>query len=243
MIYRCNTPRTPSFFGGVTVVLALLCMSPTAVAETPDPDPERFAESIAAFAHWDSKNSFPPGANLFVGSSSIRMWPTAAAFPGKPVINRGFGGSELSDVIYFYDQVIKPYAPARIFLYGGDNDIGRGKKADQVFEDYIQIVAMVAADLPCTELIFISIKPSKQRWNKWPIMLQGNRMIEEYARKRPHLGYADLATPLLDETGNPRDVFADDGLHLSEKGYLAWQQALAPYLDQELRECQNRGHE
>ena len=215
----------------IAMLLATVCCGAFAIAEVTDPDPRRFEESIEAFAAWDRKNSFPEAAILFVGSSSIRLWPTAETFPGKPIINRGFGGSELSDVIHFYDRVIKPYAPARIFLYAGDNDIAGGKSAGQVFYDYKELVEMVRSDFPNTELIFISIKPSKQRWDKWPIMSAANGMIREYADKHSNCGYADLANPLLGDDGRPRDVFEDDGLHLNAEGYLLWQQALAPHLD------------
>ena len=215
----------------VIVIALCLCFGSEAYADAPDPDPGRFAKSIETFSVWDSKNSFPENAILFVGSSSVRFWPTAAAFPGKPIINRGFGGSEITDVIHFYDQVIRPYAPAKIFLYAGDNDIGRGKTADQVFEDYQELVEIVQSDIPTVDLIFISIKPSKQRWDKWPQMMEANRMILEHSESHPNLGYADLATPLLDAEGNLRDVFIDDGLHLNEYGYFLWQKALAPYLD------------
>lgn len=213
------------------LLIAVFCLRPDVYADAPDPDPGRFAESIKAFALWDSKNSFPDDAILFVGSSSVRYWPTATAFPGKPVINRGFGGSEISDVNHFYDQVIKPYAPTKILLYAGDNDIGGGKMADQVLEDYIELATMVQSDFPSTQLLFISIKPSKQRWNKWPMMVEANRMVREYADKHPNLDYADLATPLLNSDGKPKDVYMDDGLHLNERGYLLWQQALAPHLN------------
>jgi lysophospholipase L1-like esterase len=213
------------------ILIAALCLCQAGYAEAPDPDPGRFAEAIETFAVWDSKNSFPEDAILFVGSSSVRFWPTAIAFPGKPIINRGFGGSELSDVIHFYDQVIKPYAPGKIFVYAGDNDIGNGKTPDQVLQDYKALVELGRSDFPDAEFIFISIKPSKRRWSKWPIMAEANRMVREYAERHPNLAYADLATPLLDDNGSPKDVFVEDGLHLNEQGYRLWQQALAPYLE------------
>ena len=215
----------------MALVLAALFLCATSTAETPDPDPDRFAEAIGEFVAWDKKNSFPEDAILFVGSSSIRFWNTAAAFPGKPIINRGFGGSELSDVIHFYDQVIRPYSPSRIFLYAGDNDIARGKTPDQVFEDYQELIERLAADFPDTQLVFISIKPSKLRWDKWPQMADANRMVREHAAKQSNLAYADLATPLLGEDGNPREVFVEDGLHLNAEGYRLWQEALTPLLD------------
>ena len=214
----------------VFLLLTWLLSQPVG-AQAPDPEPGRFMASIETFMTWDSKNSFPANANLFVGSSSVRFWPTAMSFSDKPVINRGFGGAELSDVIYFYEKVIKKYAPSKIFLYAGDNDIGNGKPADQVFEDYKELVGLLRADLPDSELIFISIKPSRQRWEKWPMMTEVNQLVREYAASHANLGYADLATPLLDINGEPKDVFLDDGLHLNQNGYKLWQQALAPFLD------------
>lgn len=216
----------------IRAVLILIAWSfvAGANADAPDPDPARFADSIQAFVDWDGKNAFPEDAILFVGSSSIRLWATAKAFPGKPVINRGFGGSELSDVIHFYEQVVKPYAPRQIFLYAGDNDIANGKSAEQVFEDYKAFVALLSADLPDTELVFISIKPSKDRWAKWPVMVAANRMVRDYAANHDGLVYADLAAPLLGSDGLPKDVYVEDGLHLDEEGYRLWREALAPYL-------------
>ena len=131
------------------VVIVAYCLVVVARADAPDPDPARFAAEIESFAVWDTKNSFADGATLFVGSSSIRLWPTAKAFPEVAVINRGFGGSEISDVIHFYDQVIKPYAAPRIFLYAGDNDIARGKTAERVAGDqsgHRDGLVVVAAD-------------------------------------------------------------------------------------------------
>jgi lysophospholipase L1-like esterase len=213
------------------LLLAISSLSQSVSAEAPDPDPGRFEESIETFTTWDRKNSFPENAILFVGSSSVRLWSTAMAFPGKPIINRGFGGSELSDVVHYYEHVIRPYSPTKIFLYAGDNDIENGKSADQVFDDYKELVALLRVDLPESELIFISIKPSKIRWEKWPIMVDANRMVRDFAAKHPNLDYADLATALLDGDGMPKDVYEDDGLHLNEEGYLHWQEALAPFLD------------
>ncbi|MBT8422561.1 MAG: hypothetical protein KJP03_05545 [Gammaproteobacteria bacterium] len=166
-----------------------------------------------------------------IGSSSIRMWATADAFPGKPVINRGFGGSELSDVLHYYEQIVAPYAPARVFLYAGDNDIGNGKTAQQVLADYEEFSARLRLDFPDTELVFISIKPSRYRWELWPVMADANQLIAAYSATHANRRYADLATPLLDDAGEPGDVFIADGLHLNETGYALWREALAPYLE------------
>jgi lysophospholipase L1-like esterase len=215
----------------VTVILACGCLAgPCAFADTQTPDPGRFPEEIEAFVAWDSKNAVPDRPILFVGSSSIRLWKTAEAFPGKPVINRGFGGSELWDVLFYYDRVVRPYAPVQIFLYEGDNDIAGGKTPEQVLEDFVTFADRVETDFPGTELVFISVKPSRLRWDFWPQMQQANALVRAYTDQHAHLEYADLATVLLDDAGQPKDVYLDDDLHLNERGYELWTQALAPYL-------------
>jgi lysophospholipase L1-like esterase len=83
-----------------------------------------FANEIAAFKKQDSI-SFPPShAILFVGSSSFRKWTDVQDyFPGYKIINRGFGGSTLPDVIRYADEIIFPYQPKQIVIYCGENDV------------------------------------------------------------------------------------------------------------------------
>ena len=214
----------------VTLFVFLLTLPITSRAdELPDLDPLRFASEIMAFQEWESKNTLPEGGILFVGSSSIRMWPTAAAFPDNVIINRGFGGAEFPDIFYYYERVITRYAPKKIVLYVGDNDVARGKSADAVFSDYLKLVAMIRQDLPEAELHFISVKPSKARWGSWPVMVEVNRRVADHAATDPQLGYLDLASPLLVE-GQPGPFYIFDGLHLNAAGYEHWRKVMAPII-------------
>jgi lysophospholipase L1-like esterase len=197
-----------------------------------DPDPARFESEIAAFDNWDRQNSFPQGAILFVGSSSIRMWQTAESFPGWPVINRGFGGSHISDVNHFADRIVFKYKPRAIVFYAGDNDIADGKSPQQVARDFESFVHLVHSQLPDTRIIYLPIKPSLARWKHWPDMQQANGHVEELAKRDEDLDYVDTATPMLDSSGKPRvDLFLDDGLHLNAKGYRFWNEILSPHLE------------
>lgn len=207
-----------------------------------DPDPNRFARDIDAFEQWDSKNAFPAALILFVGSSSIRMWRTREGFPDLPVINRGFGGSHISDVLHFADRIVLPYRPKVIVFYAGDNDVAGGKSAERVRDDYRRFVDLVGARLPQTRLIFVTIKPSGQRWALWPEMNKANDLVRDLCDKDDRLFFGDLATPLLDSEGKPDDqLFLADRLHLSPNGYAVWNETLRPILSQVLsRSSENR---
>ena len=197
-----------------------------------DPDPKRFQSEIDAFNEWDQKNSFPEDAILFAGSSSIRMWKTHDAFPQYALINRGFGGAHIPDVIYYYNDVILKYNPKMVVFYCGDNDIASNVPIDQVFEDYVELISKITKDFPDIKFVYISVKPSGSRWQHWDNMDALNKKIEKYNQEYENLYYVDLATPLLSSDGKPdNDLFLNDQLHLNDKGYQVWNSILSKMLE------------
>ncbi|HJQ81971.1 MAG TPA: GDSL-type esterase/lipase family protein [Lacipirellulaceae bacterium] len=162
-----------------------------------DPDPARFEKEIAAFENWDRQNSFSRNAVLFVGSSSIRMWPTAECFPDLPVINRGFGGSHISDVNHFAERIVLKYSPRLIVFYAGDNDIESGKSPPQVFEDFQAFTGLIHDRLPRTRIVYLPIKPSIARWPKWPQMQDVNARVAQLSRGDGRIIYVDTAASML----------------------------------------------
>lgn len=190
-----------------------------------------FQKEIDAFIQWDNKNSWPKDAILFVGSSSIRFWETHEFFPGCDVINRGFGGCQISDVNYFVNETILKYKPKIIVFYAGDNDIAEGKIPQQVFNDYKTLVNKIQVRLPETVIIFISIKCSSSRLSYWPQMNKANSMISDFCKRDKQLLYFDAASLLLNPEGKPNpDYFLEDSLHLNKKGYKKWSDNLRPIM-------------
>jgi len=112
----------------------------------------KWEREIAAFEQADLTNPPPRNASLFIGSSTIRFWKTLAQdFPDHPVINRGFGGSEIVDATHFAPRIVYPCEPRMIFLRAGGNDLWAGKTPEQVFADYKDFVATIHAKLPKTD--------------------------------------------------------------------------------------------
>ncbi|MEO7192254.1 MAG: GDSL-type esterase/lipase family protein [Vicinamibacterales bacterium] len=216
------------------IVLCLLTAGASAsYAQAVDPDPARLVEEIKAFDQWDSKNTPPAHAVLFAGSSTIRMWATGSRFPTLTVINRGFGGSQISDVNYFVEQTVTRYSPDVVVFYAGDNDIAAGKTPERVLADYQQFVGRVLAAKPATEIIFIAVKPSLARWTMWPAMQDANARVKTYTATRKNLHYIDLAAAMLGRDGTPRpELFVADGLHMTAEGYDLWTAQLAPLITQ-----------
>jgi lysophospholipase L1-like esterase len=233
--YRKRTMKLNTIIVSVVSVLLviILCCGPVGGQneEVDKNSPLRFKRDIDTFVEWDSKNSVPDDAVLFVGSSSIRMWPTCRSFPDMKVINRGFGGSQISDVIYYSDRVVLPYKPKVIVFYAGDNDVAAGKSAEQVLVDYRKFIKIVRKATLKTPVIFIAIKPSLSRWKLWPEMKRANDMIEDYCDMHEWLSFVEISVALLGKDGKPDEkLFLDDQLHLSAKGYTKWTAMLRPVI-------------
>ena len=200
----------------------LLC-GPVGFAQVTNPDPTRFQADIDRFVRWDAKNAFPKDGILFVGSSSMVLWPSARYFPELPVINRGFGGSQFSDLLHYLEETTLKYEPSMILVYEGDNDVAHGKGASQIVADFQAFVSRVHERLPDTEIAFVPIKPSIMRWDMWPSMRETNARIRALTQTDERLHYIDVASPMLDGDRPPSSsLFVSDGLHLSAEGYDLW---------------------
>ncbi|MBX6379364.1 MAG: G-D-S-L family lipolytic protein [Thermoflavifilum aggregans] len=193
-----------------------------------------FWNEIRQFKQQDSLNPPPAHAILFVGSSSFRIWKTLSDdFPGYTVINRGFGGSTIPDVMRYADDIIFPYHPKQIVIYCGDNDAASSSSitADSIYNRFVQLYDLIRKKLPESQISFVSIKPSPSRQQLMPLMDAANRKIQQFLSKQPHADFIDVYHLMLDKKGMPRrDLFLPDMLHMNRKGYLIWIKAIQPHL-------------
>jgi lysophospholipase L1-like esterase len=184
------------------------------------------------FEALDKAHPPAPDSILFIGSSSIRLWKTLAGdFPDQSVINRGFGGSQLVDSLYFADRIATPYRPRMIVMYAGANDISSGKSALQVFGDYRAFVAKIHTALPACRIAFIAIAGNPARWSQVDRIREANRLIQSHCQSDPRLIFIDTFSAMLGQDGLPKpDIFVNDQLHMNEKGYAIWRALIGPHL-------------
>ena len=199
-------------------------------AQTPRP----FEAEIRAFERLDSLEKPAKGQILLFGSSTMRLWTTYQTdLAGYKVLNRGFGGSQISDAVYYFDRVVRPLAPAWILLYAGDNDLSNGQKSpEQVFADYRTFTQLVRQKLPGTKVAIYTLRPSLARESRMPQQRQLNGFFKNYARKHRRSAYCiDVYNILLTPAGRPNGDYLDaDQLHLNAKGYQVWAQATRDFL-------------
>src|ERR1700683_2592423 len=179
---------------------------------------------------------------LFVGSSSFVEWRKNLApdMAPMPVINRGFGGSHIEYVNRWFDEIVAPYRPRAIVFYAGDNDIDAGKSVARVVADFDAFLALKTKALGPTPVYFISLKPSKARFEQFALQTQVNDAIRARASARSDLHYIDVVPAMLGN-GRPKEIFEADVLTLTAAGYAIWTRlvraALLPSAEGEARAC------
>jgi len=216
------------------LIPALLAIWQLAAADAPaQTTPSRaFEAEIMGFERADKTRPPPHHPILFTGSSSIRKWTTLALdFKGHHVINRGFGGSQISDLIYYADRVVIRYQPQQIFFFAGSNDIDAGKTPEQVFDDFKAFVQKVRAAVPNVEMDYISITTSPLRWREVEEVKKANGLISTWIKTQDHLTFIDVFPATLGEDGRPKpEYFLADRLHMNARGYALWTSIIEPYL-------------
>lgn len=194
-----------------------------------------FYNDIQHFKKLD--NTYLPAkhAILFVGSSSFTKWTDIHDyFPGYPIINRGFGGSSLPDVIRYADDIIFPYEPKQIIIYCGENDLAGTDTTiseEIVFQRFKELFTLIRKHLPQVSIAYVSMKPSPSREKIWPKMMAGNRLIKDYLHRQAYTAFIDVYQDMFNKDGTiMKDIFLQDNLHMNAKGYAIWQKIISPYL-------------
>ena len=169
------------------------------------------------------------------------MWDVKKWFPDLPVINRGFGGSQIADSVEFADRIVLPCRPKVIVFYAGDNDTAAGKTPEQITGDFKMLVQKVHKALPKTRIVVLAIKPSAKRWQFIERVRETNPSHSPQTEKDPRLVFVDVEPPMLAD-GKPRaELFLADGLHLNAEGYAPWTSLSARTWRSELYYARRKG--
>ncbi len=193
-----------------------------------------FYNEIQQFKKQDSASFPPKNAILLVGSSSFTKWQDVQSyFPGYTIINRGFGGSVLPDVIHYAKDIIIPYQPKQVIVYCGDNDLASSDTItpEIVTNRFKLLFQIIRSKVPAATITYVSIKPSPSRLKLISKMSETNTMIESFLKGRKNTSFIDVFHPMLEAGNKPiPSIFLADSLHMNASGYAIWKKAMEPQL-------------
>ena len=227
----------PQRLPSIALVLSLLLTIGTLAmaADKKKRSSTRFEPQIVAYEAKDKESPPPKDAILLTGASNIVRWKSFAEdLPGYQVLNRGFGGSQIADVVDYADRIIVPYRPKMVIVQAGGNDLASGKTPDEVLADAKALVEKVRKSLPEVRIAFLSISPSPKRWDQREKQAEFNKLLNDYLSHGDNLDFIDVNSAFLGSDGKPRaEMFVADGQHHSVEGFKARAQLIVPHLPQQ----------
>lgn len=193
-----------------------------------------FADDIRRFKEMDKLQAPPQNAILFIGSSSFTMWKDVAKyFPGYTIINRGFGGSSLPDLLRYEKDILIPYHPKQVVIYCGENDFAASDTVttETVVGRFRQLFTDIRQALPNAAIAFVSIKPSPSRRHLQTKIIAANLQISKFLATQKKASFINIYDQMISADGNMMgQLFLSDSLHMNPAGYAIWQKAIQPFL-------------
>ena len=185
---------------------------------------DTFIDEINEFKRLDNENFPGKGKILFTGSSSIRFWDSLEEdMEPLKVLNRGFGGAQISHVIYHFEEIIKPYNPKAIVFFCGTNDLTALKTPEETVHDFKKFYSLIRNQFGNIKVYMIGIKPSVERFYLDEEEKIFNNSIKLLASQDAYLEYIDVWDSMLNEDGSRMpELYIEDGLHMNKKGYEVW---------------------
>ena len=199
------------------------------------PEVKVWETDIQEFEKLDKSEAYQKDAILFAGSSSIRLWTTLEKdMAPYPVIQRGYGGAKLSDFIVYASRIFDPHPCKAVVIFIANDITGsdQDKSPQEISRLFRNLLRTIRKTHPVTPVFWIAITPTESRWKVWPEIQKVNTMIRTICDNQKNTYFIRTDFGFLNEKGEPKsELFRDDRLHLTEKGYEVWTEIIKKELD------------
>jgi len=196
----------------------------------------KWEQDIAVFDSLNLVEASDAGTLLVTGSSSIRMWDSIHSdLAPYRIMQRGYGGSKLTDYNYYVDRIIKPHRFKAIVIFIA-NDIS-GNEEDRTPQEMFQLFKVLVTKIrernAGTPICWIETTPTPARWQVNDQARQANSLIRDFCERNDDLHFiATYDNYITLEELPDSTFFREDMLHMNREGYLRWTEIIKASLDE-----------
>ena len=177
---------------------------------------------------------------LFLGDSITDFYPLEEYYDNLPVVNSGIAGNKTTDILNDMQTRIYQYNPTKVFLLIGTNDLDSNDEdvVDTTFDNIKEIVREIRENRSDATIYVESVYPVNSTIENNTVNNRANRKIRKLNEKISQYcdgescNYINLYDDLIDEEGNLKEEYTEDGLHLNSLGYVVITRELLPYLNE-----------
>lgn len=169
------------------------------------------------------------GDIVFIGNSLVEGFRINEYFPGKKIKNRGVGGSETIHLIDKLPGIVRK-KPGKLFIEIGVNDIVKGQSSETILENLKQIISIARKESPLTKIYVHSLLPTTDEYTIYnDVIRKYNSQLEPYCASNG-IDYIGLYN-LFENKGRLNGALTYDGIHLNDKGYAIWVNAIKGHIN------------
>lgn len=190
---------------------------------------------------------------IFLGDSITSGWNGKGKkvwdqyYTPRNAINIGVGGDRTQNVLWRLENgAVDGLNPKLAVLLIGTNNC-RDNSVDETVDGTKAICAQLRTRLPKTKILMLAIFPRGNSRNKrrldqnaimnvqWETVNQVSKLASEIADNK-NIYFLDINKSILNEDGILTREMMPDLLHLSEKGYKVWAEAMEPTVKKLMKE-------
>ncbi|MHC1736397.1 MAG: GDSL-type esterase/lipase family protein [Ignavibacteriaceae bacterium] len=159
---------------------------------------------------------------MLTGDSITSGFKTTDLMPGFDAVNAGIYGDNSPGLLKRLENDLSFHNPDYLFILIGTNDFALGRSITEIVETLREIIIKAKDFLPEENLYITPLLPTKNVENRPnSSILELNRLIEVLARDQK-INCFHLHARFIDENGDLKQEFTDDGLHLTPAAYSLW---------------------
>lgn len=177
---------------------------------------------------------------LFLGDSITELYPLEEYYDNLPVVNSGISGNKTTDILNDMKTRVYQYNPTKVFLLIGTNDLNSTDEdiVDVTFDNIKEIISEIKENRSDATIYVESVYPVNSVIENNVVTNRTNKKVKELNKKLSNYcdeescEYINLYDDLIDEEGNLKTEYTEDGLHLNSLGYVVITRELLPYLNE-----------
>lgn len=185
------------------------------------------------------------GKVMLYGSSFFTRWgydrakrQLRDATGGKlDIINHGFGGATVDELLYHYPRLVAPYRPSAVVIRSGFNDINQKLTPEETIFLLRRLVGWLKTDIPDIRIFLLNVFDAKiLNEETHAVFTHYNKLMAELTAETENVEIFDINEFFYENPGDIgvlsklRDVFVHDGLHLTDEAYEEMARFFGPRL-------------
>ncbi len=207
---------------------------------------DEIAKYVAPEMKFNSSDIYPLGSNdiIMLGGTLVGYaeWHELLEMPNVKTRSTG----DVCDYLHATAKKLAANNPKKMVLLSGYNydktakgvNVTANFSCDTIVMSMEKAIKAIQETSPQTEIILQSVIPVNSSYEKYAgfkdagkKLAKTNKALKKLAKKYK-VTWVDLTTSLSDENGELKAEYTNDGFHLMGKGYIAWRNALKPYLSE-----------